>query len=314
MNTFAALVLALLAVAICAAEPAHQRGLFYLQRQVLETTTEVDSTTTDNGAPYAPAGYRPEQEFSLPGETDSTEPEDGPEETTGPYPASGWQPSGRLLNLPSFQRQSVQQPRAVYGQPDATTTEEYDSTTTTASSEFESNETTDEPDSELLPNSAQLKNRQTPNNKLQSLQRSQKLTQGPAAQIDQGTYYVKLADGSVQPVAYYQFPTNAAGGQVSARIQIQPQQSALVAQTPAFVQSPFRSAALVQAPLTAAYIQAPQSSAFLQASPSAAFVQAPRSAAFVQGPFVQQPQYYVNPYAFPSASAVSYSSQYQSSW
>lgn len=299
MNQFVALILALAAVAVCTAEPARLRGQLFLQRQVSETTTEVDSTT----APYPPAGYRPEQEFNYPGNTDTYEPEEGPEETTGPYPASGWQPSGQLLNLPTFQRQFVQQPRTVYGQPEATTTEQYDTTTTTASSEFESNETTDEPDSELLPNSALLNSRLTTNSKLQKLDRSQKLTQVSAAQAQQGTYYVKLADGSVQPVAYYQFPTNAAGGQVSARLLAQPQQTTLVAQAPAFVQSPFRSASFVQAPLAASYVQAPQSAAFLQAS---------RSAALVQTPFVQQPQYYVNPYSFPSA--VSYSSQYQSSW
>lgn len=308
MNQFVALILAIVAVVSCAAEPARPRSRFFLQRQVLETTTEVDSTT-DDGAPYPPAGYRPDQEFNYHG---NSAPEEGPEETTGPYPASGWQPSGQLLNLPAFQRQILQSPRTVYGQPDPTTTEQYDSTTTTASSEFESNETTDEPESELVSNSALLQSKLPTSGKLQKLHRSQKLTQGTAAQTEQGTYYVKLADGSVQPVTYYQFPTNAAGGQVSARLQIQPQQSALVAQTPAFVQSPFRSASFVQAPYSAAYIQAPQTAAYLQASPSGALVKASHSAALVQAPLVQQAQYYVNPYAFPSA--VSYSSQYQSSW
>lgn len=277
MNHFGVLVLAL-AIATASAQPQF-RARFVSQRQLVDTTTELESTTV-NEAPYAAAGFTPDQEFNLPSKTDATvtEPEEGPEETTGPYAPSGWQPSGQLLNLPSVRQRQLQQPRLVYGQPDATTTEEYDTTTTSvASSEFESNETTDEPDSELLPNSALLSAKVT-NAKLQQL-RNQKLTQETAAQNQQGAYYVQLADGSVQPVVYYQFPTNAAGGLVSARLQVQPQRSAVVP---------------------------------VAQQPAVNLLQATRSAAFVQASPLVQPQYYINPYVIPNA--VSYSSQYQSSW
>lgn len=203
-------ILGLAAIA-CNANPAKfERKSEYFgspfARQELERTTteqQDDTTTTASvGAPYPPAGYVYDP------------------------------PSGRLLTLPSssFQRQQ-QKPSDVYGTPGQEAAEpatEYGAPTETtterdveqqepeASDASEGNETTDEPESEILP----------------SAQTQQQVS--AKQMLGEGVYFVQLADGSYQRVVYLT-SGNLQSNSVAAKIQIQPE----YVQSPPVYYNPF---------------------------------------------------------------------------
>lgn len=209
-----------------------------------------------DGPPYAPAGRRPDREFALPSETTEPPPFNGDEDTTapntpnnGPYPPAGWRPAGRLLALPA-RLEAQQLPNDVYGAPapaqeygapvadDEPTAEDDEDdafgaefrTTEASNNAGETNETTDEPESELLPNGALLSSNN--NNQQQqfsgSLKKAQRLQrqrqqqqlqqqrqqqhQQQLLQLQQlsspsGAHFVQLSTGAAAPAAgYYQFP------------------------------------------------------------------------------------------------------------
>lgn len=203
-------ILGLAAVACYANPAAYEKKTEYFgnsnARQILAsgTTEQSDENgTTENEASLSPAGY-----------------------VYNP-------PSGRLLTLPaSFLRQRQQQqpsevygtpepetstPTAEYGPPEVTTTERDVEQDSEASDASEGNETTDEPESEILP-SAQT----------QQVSAKQKL--------DEGVYFVQLADGSYQRVVYFTSGNLQNNAAVAAKIQLQPYvQSAPVYYNPLLV-------------------------------------------------------------------------------
>ncbi|XP_045769927.1 uncharacterized protein LOC123870604 [Maniola jurtina] len=101
------------------AEPPRFRARFRSQRQELApTTTESTVESTTATGPYPPSGWKPSgAAFTLPMDTTAT-PMDtyGPPEATGPYPASGWKPDGQAFTLP----QELTPPSTNYGVPEKT--------------------------------------------------------------------------------------------------------------------------------------------------------------------------------------------------
>ncbi|XP_034829180.1 uncharacterized protein [Maniola hyperantus] len=101
------------------AEPPRFRTRFRSQRQELTpTTTESTVESTTATGPYPPSGWKPSgAAFALPIETTAT-PMDtyGPPEARAPYPASGWKPDGQAFSLP----QDLTPPSTTYGVPDQT--------------------------------------------------------------------------------------------------------------------------------------------------------------------------------------------------
>ncbi|CAH2269053.1 uncharacterized protein LOC120629869 [Pararge aegeria] len=101
------------------AEPPRFRARYRSQRQELApTTTEPTMESTTGGGPYPPSGWKPSgAAFTLPTDTTPT-PMDiyGPPEATGPYPASGWKPDGQAFTLPQEQTP----PPTTYGVPEKT--------------------------------------------------------------------------------------------------------------------------------------------------------------------------------------------------
>lgn len=176
-----------LAVTACIAEPPRYRQRTFA-RQEAEVAAATSATeqetegTTESVTPYAAAG--------------------------APYSPSGWKPAGRLLAFPA--RQQVQQvygvPSLVYGSATTTTVPEGnpdDEVETQASEGTQGNETTDEPESEILPSSQQTQN----------------VPQTAAKQeITPGAYFIQLSDGSVQQVIYY----TSGNPLVAAKLQTQP--------------------------------------------------------------------------------------------
>lgn len=259
MRTFSSLLLlAAVAVAVCSADaprfrPAQRQLFGQFARQELAPEATFDTTTAEG--PYPPAGsQRPGREFPLPSETeapfngdDSDDSDDNEQTTTastattdGPYAPSGWQPAGRLLALPAFQRHQ-QQPGQLYGAPSQeygapeTTTDFSEFGETEASAAAETNETTDEPESELLPGSAQLKIQKTSGStstKVEKLQKQQQ-QQEQTLFVTPATYFVQLPSGQLQQIsapagavssaAYYQLPgvPTASAGLLSAQLQQQ---------------------------------------------------------------------------------------------
>lgn len=275
MRTYIAIVCATLLVVVVAVSNADsapprfrqpQRQFFgsAFARQELDDATDPTST----GAPYPPAGNRPGREFPLPTETESpidvTEGGNGDgdidtdtdEETTaaGPYEPSGWKPAGQRLTLPTSQRQSrvqkqqkqqqqqwqPQQPNEYYGAPEATTTATFGSEFGAgASNTADTNETTDEPESEPVPNSAQLNSQQQQiaqqqkPQKLQRLQKSQKLQQQQLQQLQQLQQFQQFQQfqqlqqlqqqAAIVPGSFYvQLPLDNTAGLVSAQLQAAP--------------------------------------------------------------------------------------------
>ncbi|XP_013193630.1 basic salivary proline-rich protein 1-like [Amyelois transitella] len=95
------------------AEPPRFRpARFRFQRQELAPTTTDSPTepTTEPSGPYPPSGWKPSGEpFTLPKEVDTTY---GPPEESGSYPPSGWKPQGQQFALPN------EPPATSYGVPD----------------------------------------------------------------------------------------------------------------------------------------------------------------------------------------------------
>lgn len=259
MRTFSSLLLlAAIAVAVCSADAprfrmAQRQHFGQFARQELAPDAAFDTTTAEG--PYPPAGsQRPGREFPLPSETeapfngdgeDSDDSDDNELTTTaatattdGPYAPSGWQPAGRLLALPAFQRQH-QQPSQLYGAPSheygapETTTDFSEFGETEASAAAETNETTDEPESELLPGSAQLNNQNSFGSSAAKVEKLQKQQQQQSQLVTPATYFVQLPSGQLQQIAapagavssaaYYQLPgaPTVNAGLLSAQLQQQ---------------------------------------------------------------------------------------------
>lgn len=176
-----------LAVTACIAEPPRYRQRTFARQEAevaaaTSTTEQETEGTTESVTPYAAAG--------------------------APYSPSGWKPAGRLLAFPA--RQQVQQvygvPSLVYGSATTTTVPEGnpdDEVETQASEGTQGNETTDEPESEILPSSQQTQN----------------VPQTAAKQeVTPGAYFIQLSDGSVQQVIYY----TSGNPLVAAKLQTQP--------------------------------------------------------------------------------------------
>lgn len=177
-----------LAVTACIAEPPRYRQRTFARQEaevvaVTSTTEQEAEGTTESVTPYAAAG--------------------------APYSPSGWKPAGRLLAFPA--RQQVQQvygvPSLVYGSATKPTDPEVnpdDDVETQASEGTEGNETTDEPESEILPSSQQTQN--VPS------------TTSSKQEGTPGAYFIQLPDGSVQQVIYY----TSGNPLVAAKLQAQP--------------------------------------------------------------------------------------------
>lgn len=161
------------------------------------TTSEsaTEETTTFESPPYAAAGFQPGREFN---EVEST---------TGPYAPSGWKPSGQLLAFPVRQQQTQQTygvPSLVYGAAAKPTDEEnFEDIETVSKMKAASegpqiNETTDEPESEVLPAQSQTSGKQ-------------EIAEQSKAP---GLYFIQLPDGSYQQFVYYAAP--------AAKLQAQP--------------------------------------------------------------------------------------------
>ncbi|CAG4931010.1 unnamed protein product [Colias eurytheme] len=89
-----------LAVSALAELPRYRPARFRSQRQELAPTTTDSPTesTTDVTGPYPPSGWKPSgAPFTLPDPTDPTPTDADP---TGPYPPSGWKPAGAAFTLP----------------------------------------------------------------------------------------------------------------------------------------------------------------------------------------------------------------------
>ncbi|XP_053604430.1 arf-GAP with SH3 domain, ANK repeat and PH domain-containing protein 1-like [Plodia interpunctella] len=140
--------------------PRFRQARFRSQRQELAPTTTDSPTepTTEPSGPYPPSGWKPSGEpFTLPKqEVENTY--GAPEE--GPYPPSGWKPQGQQFSLPN------EPPATSYGVPDNT----YGAPTTDAA-------TTDNPQAE-------------------------KLDEPVEVQQSVGTYYVLLPNGQLQKVEF----------------------------------------------------------------------------------------------------------------
>lgn len=150
-------------VAVALAElPRYRPARFRFQRQELAPTTTESPTepTTEPSGPYPASGWKPSGEpFTLPKQELS--PTYGPPEQ-GPYPPSGWKPQGQAFSLPNEQVP----PATSYGVPDNT----YGAPNTDAP-------TTDNPQAEKL--------------------------DGPVeVQKSEGSYYVLLPNGQLQKVEF----------------------------------------------------------------------------------------------------------------
>lgn len=106
--------------------PRFRPARFRFQRQELApTTTDSPTEPTTESGPYPPSGWKPSgQAFTLPQEVTST-PADtyGPPEQSGPYPPSGWKPEGQAFTLPQDQTppaNSYGAPENTYGVPENT--------------------------------------------------------------------------------------------------------------------------------------------------------------------------------------------------
>lgn len=103
------------------AEPPRFRARFRSQRQELApTTTESTVESTTSTGPYPPSGWKPSgAAFALPIDT-TPAPTDtyGPPEASGPYPPSGWKPEGQQFALPQESSSSYGVPEKTYGVPD----------------------------------------------------------------------------------------------------------------------------------------------------------------------------------------------------
>ncbi|KAL0880440.1 hypothetical protein ABMA27_002863 [Loxostege sticticalis] len=151
-------------VGVLAELPRFRPARFRFQRQELApTTTDSPTEPTTESGPYPPSGWKPSgQPFTLPTETEAPADQYGPPAQTAPYPASGWKPEGQPFTLPNEQ----QPPATSYGVPDNS----YGAPTTDAP-------TTDNPQAERL--------------------------EGPVeVQKSVGTYYVLLPNGQLQKVEF----------------------------------------------------------------------------------------------------------------
>lgn len=185
-------LVAALTVLGCLAEPPQVRRY---RTQRLEATTSTESETEETTTAYAAAGFQPGREFN---EVESA---------TGPYAPSGWKPSGQRLTVPvAAPQQTYGSPSLVYGAPAVTpppSTEEDAEDIEAVTKKMEGpqiNETTDEPDSEVLPAQSQSSNTAA----------KQQAATAP------GLYFVQLPDGSVQQFIYYAAPEAAS---VAAKLQ-----------------------------------------------------------------------------------------------
>lgn len=168
------LVISFLVMGAMAELPRFRPARFRFQRQELAPTTTdspVESTTDGASGPYPPSGWRPSgAQFTLPQETTAAPSNTyGPPTENGPYPPSGWKPDGQAFTLPqemSPPETSYGAPESAYGVPDNS----YGPPSTDAT-------TTDNPEAEKL--------------------------DGPVeVQKSVGTYYVLLPNGQLQRVEF----------------------------------------------------------------------------------------------------------------
>ncbi|CAG9787594.1 unnamed protein product [Diatraea saccharalis] len=147
------LIVSCLIAAVSAELPRFKPARFRFQRQELAPTTESPAEPTTASGPYPASGWKPSgQPFTLPTETEAPTATYGPPDS-GPYPPSGWKPA-EPFTLPNEQT-----PDNTYGAP-----------TTVAP-------TTDNPQAERL--------------------------EGPIeVQKAVGTYYVLLPNGQLQRVEF----------------------------------------------------------------------------------------------------------------
>lgn len=143
--------------------PRFKPARFRFQRiELAPTTTDAPVETTTDSGPYPPSGWKPSgQPFTLPTETQAPADSYGaPAQQSAPYPASGWKPEGQPFTLPN------EPPATSYGVPDNT----YGVPSTDAP-------TTDNPQAEKL--------------------------EGPVeVQKSVGSYYVLLPNGQLQKVEF----------------------------------------------------------------------------------------------------------------
>ncbi|XP_026496348.2 mucin-7-like [Vanessa tameamea] len=167
------ILLSSLFVCAMAELPRFRPARFRFQRQELAPTTTDSPTesTTEQMGPYPPSGWRPSgQAFTLPQDTTPT-PMDtyGPPEASAPYPPSGWKPQGQAFTLPQEQTP----PETSYGAPDTT----YGVPENTYGAPSTDSTTTDNPAVE-------------------------KLEEPVDVQKSVGTYYVLLPNGQLQRVEF----------------------------------------------------------------------------------------------------------------
>lgn len=170
------LIASCLLVGVFAEPPRFRPARFRSQRQELAPTTTDSPTeaTTDSG-PYPASGWRPSGEpFTLPKQT-APEHTYGPPQQNAPYPASGWKPD-QPFTLPN------EAPATSYGVPDNSygpPENQYGPPANTYGAPVTDNadgETTENPQAENL--------------------------EGPEIQKSIGTYYVLLPNGDLQKVVF----------------------------------------------------------------------------------------------------------------
>ncbi|XP_004925469.1 extensin-like [Bombyx mandarina] len=113
------LIVILIVAGVYAELPRYRPARFRLQRQELAPTTTDSPTeaTTEPSGPYPASGWKPTgAPFTLPNETptDSYGPPEETADQSGPYPPSGWKPDGPVFVLPKQQSP----PATSYGVPD----------------------------------------------------------------------------------------------------------------------------------------------------------------------------------------------------
>ncbi|CAK1555092.1 unnamed protein product [Leptosia nina] len=170
--------------------PRLRSARFRFQRQELAPTTTDSPTesTTDTTGPYPPSGWKPSGEpFTLPDQTDAT-PTDtyGP---PGPYPPSGWKPAGQAFTLP--QEQTTSTPDDAYDPP--ATSAPYPPSGWKPDRAFILPQETSTPDNSYGP----------PENTYGPPEANTEKLDGPLdVQRSIGTYYVLLPNGQLQRVEF----------------------------------------------------------------------------------------------------------------